>query len=178
MFTQVIILFFAATAFASTMLSDTLLSLESRQQSCPNVHVFGARETTVPQGFGSSGPVVDMIVAANPGATKEQIFYPATGGNTYGASAQAGVIAVTSQVTNFSTQCPETQIVLVGYSQGAQIMDDAMCGGGDPSEQIRNTTAPISVKAMIHMGDPRHTPGAPYNVWKFNGNRRKFSSVQ
>jgi hypothetical protein len=49
-------------------------------------------------------------------------------------------------------------------------MDDAMCGGGDPSEQIMNTTAPISatiaarVKAMILMGDPRHTPGAPYNV--------------
>jgi acetylxylan esterase len=117
MFTKVILLL-ELVAFASPMLSDTLLFLESRQQSCPNVYVFGARETTVPQGFGSSGPVVDMIVAANPGATKEQIFYPATGGNTYGASGQAGVIAVTNQVTNFSNQCPETQIVLVGYSQG------------------------------------------------------------
>lgn len=170
MFTQIILLLLAPGALASPMLSDTLLFLESRQQSCPNVHVFGARETTVPQGFGSSGPVVDMIVAANPGATKEQIFYPATGGNTYAASAQAGVVAVTNQVTNFSLQCPETQIVLVGYSQGAQIMDDAMCGGGDPAEQIKNTTAPISgsiaaqVKAIILMGDPRHTPGAPYNV--------------
>jgi acetylxylan esterase len=161
-----------AGALGSPMLSDTLLFLESRQQSCPNIHVFGARETTVPQsnGFGSSGPVVDMILAANPGATKEQIIYPATGGNTYGSSVQAGVLAVMNQVTNFSTRCPDTQIVLVGHSQGAQIIDDAMCGGGDPDEQITNTTAPITatiaarVKAMILMGDPRHAPGAPYNV--------------
>lgn len=172
MFSQATLFLLATGASASPMLSDSLKFLESRQQSCPNLHVFGARETTVPQsnGFGSSGPVVDMILAANPGATKEQIIYPATGGNSYGSSAQAGVLAVTNQVTNFSTQCPDTMIVLVGYSQGAQIMDDAMCGGGDPSEQIMNTTAPISatiaarVKAIILMGDPRHTPGAPYNV--------------
>jgi acetylxylan esterase len=54
--------------------------------------------------------------------------------------------------------------------QGAQIMDDAMCGGGDPNQGISSIAAPISstvgskVKAMIWMGDPRHTPGAPYNV--------------
>jgi acetylxylan esterase len=54
--------------------------------------------------------------------------------------------------------------------KGAQIMDDAMCGGGDLNQGISSTTTPISgtiaskVKAMIWMGDPRHTPGAPYNV--------------
>lgn len=150
--------------------SDSQLPPERRADVCPKLHVFGARETTVPQGFGSSGPVVDMILAANPGATKEEIFYPATGGDSYGSSVRAGVSAVTNQISKFSAQCPQTQIVLVGYSQGAQIMDDAVCGGGDTSEQINNTTAPIAnavvaqVKAIILMGDPRHTPGAPYNV--------------
>lgn len=49
-------------------------------------------------------------------------------------------------------------------------MDDAMCGGGDANEGITDTAAPISttagqqVKAIILMGDPRHTPGASYNV--------------
>lgn len=170
MLTQIRFVLLASGAFASPMLSDSISFLEPRQQSCPNVHVFGARETTVPQGFGSSGLVVNMIVSANPGATKEEIFYPATGGNTYGSSAAAGVLAVTTQVSTFAAQCPSTQIVLVGYSQGAQIMDDAVCGGGDPGAGITNTTAPISaavaaqIKAVILMGDPRHTPGAPYNV--------------
>lgn len=49
-------------------------------------------------------------------------------------------------------------------------MDDAFCGGGDPNQGISSTAASISssvgsqLKAMIWMGDPRHTPGAPYNV--------------
>jgi acetylxylan esterase len=96
MLSQATLLLLIADGYTSLMLSDTLLFFESRQRSCPNVHVFGARKTTVPQGFGSSGLVVDMIVAANPGATKEQIFYPATGGNIYASSAQAGVIAITN----------------------------------------------------------------------------------
>lgn len=54
--------------------------------------------------------------------------------------------------------------------EGFTIMDDALCGGGDPNQGISSTAAPISktvaskVKAMIWMGDPRHTPGAPYDV--------------
>jgi acetylxylan esterase len=49
-------------------------------------------------------------------------------------------------------------------------MDDALCGGGDSNQGISSTTAPITsataanVKAVIWMGDPRHTPGASYNV--------------
>jgi len=49
-------------------------------------------------------------------------------------------------------------------------MDDAVCRGGDPAEQITNSTAPISAavaaraKAVILMGGPCHTPGAPYNA--------------
>lgn len=44
-----------------------------------------------------------------------------------------------------------------------------MCGGGDSNMGIHDTAAPISsavgshVKAMIWMGNPRHTPGASYN---------------
>jgi hypothetical protein len=60
--------------------------------------------------------------------------------------------------------------VYVGYSQGAQIGDDALCGGGDPNQGISSTAAPISsavgnkVKAIIFMGDPRNIPGGPYSV--------------
>lgn len=49
-------------------------------------------------------------------------------------------------------------------------MDDALCGGGDTTQGISSTAAPITsanaakVKAVIWMGDPRHTPGASYNV--------------
>ena len=98
-------------------------ALSAYAQSCPQIHIFGARETTVPPGFGSSGMVVNSIISAFPGATSEAITYPACGGQascgdvSYASSAVQGVAAVASQVNAFNTKCPSTVLVLVGYSQ-------------------------------------------------------------
>jgi acetylxylan esterase len=98
-------------------------ALVATAQSCPPIHVFGARETTVSPGYGSAGALVNMIIAAHPGTTSEAIVYPACGGQAscggiaYGDSARQGTSAVATAVNNFHTQCPDAQIVLVGYSQ-------------------------------------------------------------
>ncbi|KZV65615.1 carbohydrate-binding module family 1 protein [Peniophora sp. CONT] len=160
------------------LLGATLASasvIDSRA-TCPQVHVFGARETTVGPGYGTAGPVVNSILSAFPGATAEPIVYPACGGQascgsvSYANSVIQGVAAVASQVNAFNTQCPDTFLVLVGYSQGGQIFDDGYCGGGDTNEGLSNTAIPISaaaqkkIAAAIFMGDPRHIPGLSYNV--------------
>ena len=49
------------------------------RQSCPNIHIFGARETTAPAGYGSAGTFVNLILNAYPGSTAEAIVYPAAG---------------------------------------------------------------------------------------------------
>jgi acetylxylan esterase len=143
---------------------------------CPQVHIFGARETTVAPGYGTSLNVVNSIISAFPGATSEAISYPACGGQascgsvSYANSVIQGVAAVASQVNAFNTKCPNSLLVLVGYSQGGQIFDDAYCGGGDTNEGLSSTAIPIStaaqkqIKAAIFMGDPRHIPGLSYNV--------------
>ncbi len=101
----------------------TPLELLDRQSSCPSIHVFGARETTVSPGYGTAGVVVNLILAAYPGSTSEAITYPACGGQSscgsisYANSVVAGVAAVASQVNAFNTKCPSSQLVLVGYSQ-------------------------------------------------------------
>ncbi|KAJ6479334.1 putative acetyl xylan esterase [Mycena vitilis] len=153
-----------------------LFSATFAAAQCPQVHIFGARETTVPPGYGTAGAVVTSIQGAFPGATAEAINYPACGGQascgsvSYASSAVQGVAAVASQVNSFNTQCPNTVLVLVGYSQGGQIMDDAYCGGGDTNEGLSNTAIPIStaaqkkIAAAIFMGDPRHIPGLSFNV--------------
>ena len=145
-------------------------------QSCPKIHVFGARETTTPQGYGSAGAFIDMITAAYPGTTSEAIVYPACGGGSscggiaYGDSANEGTAAVASAVNSFYQQCPTTQLILVGYSQGGQIMDNAFCGGGDSGASISSTAIPISsgalaqIKAAIFFGDPRYEYGFSYEV--------------
>lgn len=137
------------------------------RQSCPGVHVFGARETTVAQGYGTSQGLVDMVVRAYSGATKEAIVYPACGGQSscggasYDSSQQQGTAAVVKAVTAFNQKCPNTKIVLVGYSQGGQIFDNAMCGGAGST---LTGAALKAVRAAIFMGDPRYVSGSSYNV--------------
>ncbi|KAK6352960.1 hypothetical protein TWF696_004951 [Orbilia brochopaga] len=153
----------------------TAAHLQARQ-SCPAVHIFGARETTAPAGYGSSSTVVNLILNAYPGSTAEAISYPACGGQSqcggisYANSAVQGTAAVASAVNSFNSRCPQTQLVLVGYSQGGQIMDNAFCGGGDTNIGLTNTAIPIQasavnmIKAAIFMGDPRYIYPLPYEV--------------
>ena len=115
-------MFVSATAilFFGSVLSSPL---ELRKRACPDVHIFGARETTASPGYGSAGTVVNLILNAYPGSTAEAISYPACGGGSscggvsYGNSVLQGVSAVASQVNTFNSECPDTKLVLVGYSQ-------------------------------------------------------------
>ncbi|KAF2757612.1 acetylxylan esterase precursor [Pseudovirgaria hyperparasitica] len=137
------------------------------RQSCPKVHVFGARETTASAGYGTAGGLVNQVLASYSGSTAEAIVYPACGGQascggvSYDSSQSQGTTAVVKAVNDFNAKCPSTQLVLVGYSQGGQIMDNAICGGG--SAQLSGN-ALNAVKAAIFMGDPRYVHGLSYNV--------------
>ncbi|KAI1263182.1 carbohydrate esterase family 5 protein [Xylariaceae sp. FL1019] len=153
----------ALVAVASAAPSDML---EGRQ-SCPGVYVFGARETTVAQGYGTSAGLVNMVTAAYSGSQASAIVYPACGGQSscggvsYDASATQGTAAVVKAVTDLNSRCPSTKIVLIGYSQGGQIMDNALCGG---SGATLTGNALAAVKAAVFMGDPHNVAGLPYNV--------------
>ncbi|KAI3317176.1 carbohydrate-binding module family 1 protein [Xylariaceae sp. AK1471] len=139
----------------------------AERQSCPSIYVFGARETTASPGFGTAGGLVNQVTAAYPGSQSAAITYPACGGQSscggisYDNSAQQGTAAVVSAVNSLNSRCPSTQIVLIGYSQGGQIMDNALCGGAG-STLTGNALA--AVKVAIFMGDPHNVAGLPYNV--------------
>ncbi|KAB5570189.1 acetylxylan esterase precursor [Coniochaeta sp. 2T2.1] len=170
----------------STLLSTLSLSLALASSSpsspnpppppppnvCPQLHIFAARETTAPPGFGSAQTLVDLVTARFPGGgtTSEAIDYPAAPGDQYGASVAAGIAAVVRQTAEFAERCPGAVVVMHGYSQGAQIMDDAFCGGPDGGSLNATTTTLVSdavaanVAAIVLMGDPRHVGGLRFNV--------------
>jgi len=85
--------------------------------ACPQIHIFAARETTAPPGFGTAKVLTDLIVSAFPGTTTEAIDYPAVGDDLYAASVTAGIAAVLNQTNTFVAQCPDTIIIMHGYSQ-------------------------------------------------------------
>lgn len=102
---------------------DTDVQVIQERQSCPAIHLFGARETTVAPGYGTSATFINLVIQAHPGATEEAINYPACGGQascgsvSYASSVVAGIQAVTSQVNSYNAMCPNTILILVGYSQ-------------------------------------------------------------
>lgn len=81
-----------------------------------------------------------------------------------------GINAVASAVNAYHEQCPDTKLVLVGYSQGGQIMDNAFCGGPDDSNGYSdsapaiNSSALGAISAVIEMGSPRYVGGLDYGV--------------
>ncbi|KAK5679010.1 hypothetical protein LTS10_008665 [Elasticomyces elasticus] len=172
----------ATTAVASTKAASssaaqpTTSVATSSNAACPNIHIFGSRETTASPGYGSSNTVVNLVLAAYPGSTAEAVDYPACGGQdscggiAYGDSANQGTATLAKDINAYYASCPNTQIVLVGYSQGGQITDNVVCGGGDSGASITNTAVPISagalaqVKAVILMGNPRYQYGFSYEV--------------
>ena len=109
----------------ASLLSLSIASPLSERQSCPNIHIFGARETTAPAGYGSSGTVVNVVLNAYPGSTAEAINYPACGGQSscggasYSSSVHSGINAVASAVNSFNSRCPDTELILVGHSQAS-----------------------------------------------------------
>lgn len=144
---------------------------QGKRQTCPSVHIFGARETTAPPGYGEAEQLIDNIISANSGATAEAINYPASGDNPpYAESRSEGVSAVNSQVQSFASQCPDTKIVLVGYSQGAEIFDLALCEGSSISS--------YNIVAAIFFGAPTFNAGASFDVGTCTAGGVSFMIVQ
>lgn len=122
-------------------------SLYNRQSSCAPVHLLVARGSTESPGDGQLASLANLIIRANPGATQEAIVYPALL-SPYGPSVGNGTKAVQSQLTAYVQKCPNAKIVLLGYSQGAQIVGDALCGGD--SAGSGPVTPPISSSISGH----------------------------
>ena len=80
---------------------------------------------------------------------------------TYLNSLAAGVKNLYDQINNTIAECPASNLVLVGYSQGAHVIGNVLAGVGTP---------PLSQNARDHIlsvalfGDPTYRAGEPYNA--------------
>lgn len=117
-----LILAFAAVAAAL----PTAMPAPAVAAPCPDIQVVFARGTNEPPGLGSvGGPFVDDLRARVAPRTVDAtpVDYPAS--NDFNTSTPAGTEAARSLIESVAAGCPNTKMVLGGYSQGAAVMEKA-----------------------------------------------------
>lgn len=79
------------------------------------------------------GEVAQQVVQKVPNSNTTPIGYAAsTDFSNYAASLNTGIPSLKQAITSYSDSCPNGKIVLMGYSQGAQVVTDTLAGdGGD-----------------------------------------------
>ncbi|HEX3788049.1 MAG TPA: cutinase family protein [Pseudonocardiaceae bacterium] len=135
---------------------------------CAQVAIITARASGEAAGEGITGALVTQIVnSSSQTVSRASVSYPATLTN-YASSSAQGESALRTQLTNQVSSCPNQKIVLLGYSQGAQVVEDILSGGGGGS--LGATTAPVAASVSSHVtavatfGDPRHVTGQAYDL--------------
>jgi len=132
----------------------------SASAACPNVNVVFARGTGEPAGLGMVGaPFASALAADLPGMTVTDyaVNYAA---NVQQTSAGPGATDMSQHIIAMAAQCPNTQFVIGGYSQGASVTDIAI---GIPTALGTGTTIPTSlssrVDAVVAFGNPLRLSG-------------------
>jgi cutinase len=110
-----------AMAWALSALFD---SHHASAGPCPDVEVVSARGTDEPPGVGSIGQAfIDSLRPKLPGRSVGVygVNYPAT--DDFARSESAGAGDGSAHVQSTVANCPNTKMVLSGYSQGAAVID-------------------------------------------------------
>ena len=106
---------------------------------CPKgIHIIGVRGTLEKPGFGALQVVVDQVLAKVPGSDSVAIDYPASGITIgadgtpiynffqYKASEAEGLLKFSAELEDFTQRCPDTGIVVMGYSQVSMIYETCL----------------------------------------------------
>jgi cutinase len=120
---QIAVFLGAAVVAAWAMLLSALVPSASAQ-SCPDAEVVFARGTGDTPGVGYVGQAFVDALRSQVGGRSLGIYavnYPAT--DDYSNSASAGAKDASAHIQDMAANCPNTRMVLGGYSQGAVVID-------------------------------------------------------
>ncbi|WP_269149836.1 cutinase family protein [Mycolicibacterium bacteremicum] len=153
-----------AAGLALTLLSPVTAPVASAAPECPDVEVVFARGTDEPAGIGKVGKAfVDTLkpmLAKGTTVNAYAVKYPATWDFM---KAAVGANDMSKRVQTIARQCPDTKIVLGGYSQGAAVVDVVATA---PIAGL-GYTAPLPASAVPHIasivvfGNPSARIGNP-----------------
>jgi cutinase len=91
---------------------------------CPDVEIVFARGTTEPPGVGGIGQAFVDLLRSQLGGRSVGVYavdYPAS--RDFDVSTPAGANDASTHIQSMAANCPNTRMVLGGYSQGAGVID-------------------------------------------------------
>ncbi|HEY3904171.1 MAG TPA: cutinase family protein [Streptosporangiaceae bacterium] len=132
---------------------------------CAAVNIITARASTESPGEGTTGSLVTQIVnSSKQTVSRESVSYPATLTN-YASSESQGVTNAEQELTTAVQNCPNQEQVLLGYSQGAQVVMDVIAGNSEVGSVAPVSTSISShVVAIANFGDPGHVVNQAWDL--------------
>lgn len=113
--------FLALVAAVSAVAGPSVVAAPAYAAPCPDVQVVFARGTFEPPGVGATGQAFVDSLRAKAGDKSVDVYavnYPAS---LDFATAADGVVDAGNKVRDTAANCPNTRIVIGGYSQGAAV---------------------------------------------------------
>jgi hypothetical protein len=106
--------------------------------ACDDVVIFMARGNDAPYHDGRTSPFIDAtcgkLAAIDTSCDYIDIQFNATLGGDWCSQIREGNTNGLAQITAFNAKCPNTKIVINGYSEGANVAGDVLGGGDCPGE--------------------------------------------
>ena len=120
-------------------------------QPCPDVEVVFARGTTEPPGVGPTGQAFVDSLRARLGTKSIGVYpvdYPAS---MEFATAVDGITDASARVESMAANCPDTKLVLGGYSQGAAVMGFVTADVVPDGAPASDVTGPMPPEVADHV---------------------------
>ncbi|KAL8299031.1 hypothetical protein RB597_007594 [Gaeumannomyces tritici] len=155
--------------------ASALPELAPRQMvtnSCADVHIFLGKGNNEPYP-GRQGKLVSAICSGLSSCDYEDIQMQNMLEDEFCGAVTQGITNGHAQIVAYNKRCPNSKIVVSGFSQGAQVVGDIFSGAGNtgfngcvipfiPALDI-TSNAGRQVAAILTFGDIRHTAFQPYN---------------
>jgi cutinase len=153
----------------SVLLGSPINVAAASADSCPDVEVTFARATSEPPGIGVVGQqFVDALRSKTGG--RSVAVYPVNydASDELVPSANAGAVDANTHVESMAASCPNTKLVLGGYSQGAAVIDlitiaQAPVSGFVPASLPRDVADHVAALALFGNPTGRYL-GAPVST--------------
>ncbi|BCQ09820.1 cutinase [Mycobacterium heckeshornense] len=150
----------AAAAGLSAYALSAVSAPSASAQPCPDTQVVFARGTGEPPGLGPTGEAFVNALNSRVGRPLDvyPVNYPAS--DDWATSGLDGIRDAGAHVVSMAANCPQTKMVLSGYSQGAAVMgfttSPAVPDGVDPATVPKPLAPSVAdhVAAVVLFGMP------------------------